>query len=323
MASAFPTQRAFETFLARTAGREGKVATQYPVVPQDHGVPIASTSLLDQESFDLLLSISNVYNSLQGSQSRALNAEQLPQSPDQLLQTLLPILIAAFLDSAPTAFSPESLSTPATSTVLEAAQNTVLAVANIAMDLWRSHLSMRMHSASSSQKDSLQEGLEKLVVHMTPYFPFGHSAKATPTDEERVQRLNIAFCELVALLSLDNPKIGTVKPRKPSSGRSKLLSARSATEQYIRQLLSGARSDNVIGTTTVLTAQTYARLLPAIWTLLGDTEASADSTLLDDLLKHFLACPATSAVKRAAFLFLSRLAQVRRPCQINLAELIS
>jgi pre-rRNA-processing protein IPI1 len=110
------------------------------------------------------------------------NKEALPRSAEALLLTLLPILVSAFLDTAPTAFSP---SAPASSVnTPDVALDTVLAVAGIARDLWRAIVMSQNTGEKATEKIvDIAKGLAKLVGHMGAYFPFGTGVSGKRTSE--------------------------------------------------------------------------------------------------------------------------------------------
>ena len=314
MAPVFPTQRAYQSFVEQVASTSGARFSSLRT-PNDQSCLIASEGLLRQERHLALSSISDIFTDITSIGLDSSNPQDLPSTPEQLLKTLLPILISAFLDSGPTAFSPEASAAPSTSTALEAATNTVIAVAEISRDLWRSVLLRNMHVMGSNQHAEIVSGLEKLVAHMAVYFPFGNDEllKRSSSDSSKLQSLNITFCELVALVGLgsqhqNNQQQAGGKVRK---SRSKVDSAKASMSNYVESLLSSAKSSSILSSSTTVTPHMYSQLLPTIWSLLGASENSKEeSNILETLVHHFLALAPISGVKKLAFKFIMRLLMV-------------
>lgn len=282
--------------------------------------------MLEQGNYIGLAQISDIFADLNSEGSGSSNAQDLPSSPDQLLRTLLPILVSAFLDSGPTAFSPESAAAPSTSTALESATNTIIAVAEIARDLWRSTLLRDMHQIVSNEHKDVLSNLEKLIAHMAVYFPFGNDdlLKRTSSDSTKLQNLNITFCELVALVSLATRRPNTATGKnasgseamlaKPRRSKSKMDNATSAMSKYISTLLQASKSTSILSSGASVTSQMYAQLLPTIWSLLWNmTTGLTEEDILEVVVRHFLDLPSTSGVKKLAFQFVSRLLIVSQP----------
>lgn len=331
MAPAFPTRRAYESYIEQV----GAVSHQARKYNLDHplttSISIASTNILEQENYMGLAQISDIFAELNSEGSGTINAQDLPSSPDQLLRALLPILVSAFLDSGPTAFSPETAAAPSTSTALESATNTIIAVAEIARDLWRSTLLRDMHQTTSNEHKDVLSNLEKLIAHMAVYFPFGSDdlLKRTSSDSTKLQNLNITFCELVALVSLATHRPDAALGKKasgsealltkPRRSKSKMDNATSAMSKYISTLLQASKSTSILSSGATVTPQMYSQLLPTIWSLLWNVSTGfTDEDTLEVVVRHFLDLPSTSGVKKLAFQFVSRLLVVSQPkCYTN------
>lgn len=324
MAPAFPTQRAYQSFIEQIALQSPVLDTNTDI-PEDHSYAIASTSILRHEKPLALAHISDIFADLSARDAQRDTAQDLPSSPEQLLKTLLPILVSAFLDSGPTAFSPEASAAPSTSTALESATNTIIAVAEISRDLWRSVLLRSMHQSDNIQQEEIVSGLEKLVGHMAVYFPFGNDEllKRSTSDSSRLQSLNITFCELVALVGLasqqapirsSNPANGSLlvpAANKVRRAKTKTVNATAAMSKYVASLLSSAQSSSILTSATTVTPHMYAQLLPTVWSLIWAADQdSPEQNILAILVRHFLDLPPTSGVKKLAFRFIARLLMV-------------
>jgi hypothetical protein len=318
MTSAFPTRRAYESFLEQVQAVKADAPLYSHELGMDHSTQIASTSLLDQETLLALANISDIYLDLSSSNQSPSNSQDLPKSPAQLLKTLLPILISAFLDSGPTAFSPEASATPTTTKAMEAALTTVTAVAELTRDLWRATLAQQLQEAEFFQDKEITAGLEKLVVHMAAYFPFAADelSKRSTAESSKLQNLNVSFCELVALVGMAAQPVSAAtlqaarKAPRPSKG--KLNSATLSMSNFVSSLLSSS-SRSIITSSASITPQLYAQLLPTIWSLLSSSDLDdSQQDILNVLLRHFLDLSASSGVKKLAFTFMSRLLVVSK-----------
>lgn len=146
---------------------------------------LGTTSLLDEADLLGLGAISDISNELldgKGSLFNSSATRSVPQDPQSLLQVLLPVLLSAFLDAAPSAFSPTSnpSSSSASSTSVDLPLDTVVAVTEVARDLWRALLGKRSAVSVATGEASadkafaeVRKGVEKLVGYMGAYFPFG------------------------------------------------------------------------------------------------------------------------------------------------------
>ncbi|KAK9897214.1 hypothetical protein P389DRAFT_194842 [Cystobasidium minutum MCA 4210] len=326
MAPAFPTRRAYESYIEWIGARSLHATAGGLEYPSDTSIVVACTSILDQQGSAALGQISDIFAELTSEASANSESQDLPASPYQLLRTLLPILVSAFLDSGPTAFSPEAASVPSTSTALESAMNTITAVAEIARDLWRSALLQEMHEPTSGDNRDVLSGMEKLIAHMAAYFPFGTDelTKRSSSDSTQLQNLNITFCELVALVSLatnrpstasknkDTKQAATGKARRTNS---KMDSASSSMSKYVTGLLQAGKSHSILSSGATVTPQMYTQLLPTIRSLLWSTDtASPESDILHVVVRHFLDLPSTSGTKKLAFRFVSRLLMLPDLC---------
>lgn len=269
----------------------------------------------------------------------------LPSNPQELLRTLLPILVSAFLDTAPTALSPssalgasstigtlssQSYSSASSASSGDVALDTVSAVTGIARDLWRAILSSNTASSGGTSAD-LRKGLEKYVTHMAAYFPFGADeigTRRTGAQLKKLQDLNIAYCELVALLYLaatatstkGNTATSLPGPKSASAqlASSKLVLQLDSVQRYVSALLSHSANPLAsIGTPSVsqnLNPHAYAQLLPTIWSLLlaesGSRSQEGRGDIFVTMVRHSISLSAGSGTKKLATGFMSRILMV-------------
>lgn len=322
LAPAFPTRRAYDSFIEQI-GAGNHPSPRFSVdYPAQTGCLMDGSSILDQDSHIGLAQIGNIFTELNANGTAMENAQALPSTPEQLLKILLPILISAFLDSGPTAFSPEAAAAPSTSTAQENALTTIIAVADISRDLWRSILLHDLHRNASNRAE-LASSMEKMITHMAVYFPFGHDelTKRSMSDATKLQSLNITFCELVALVGISSRRpsanqsheggtTGMVQS-KGSRSKNKTEGALLAMSKYVTSLLGSAKSHSILTSGTTVTPQMYIQLLPTIWSLLAESSpATEDEDILRVLIRHFLDLSSTSGVKKLAFISISRLLMV-------------
>ena len=267
--------------------------------PSDEGFRLSTTAILDSDNVWTLSDLSSTGRELRATDSDDAGQKGVPSSPAELLASLLPIFVAAFLDAAPTAFAPGTSAT-ASGSAADLPLETVLSVTESARDLWRSSISRtQLDTANAALPAGVLSGLEKLVGYMATYFPFGSDelAKRPMAQELQLQRLNIAYCELVSLLHIS----------QPTKAKTSRLGAQLQTVQaYVEQVLGG--SIGTIGGNS-LNAQSYIQLLPTIWSLLS-SESIAKEAVLQTVIKHTIGLSAASGVKQIATGFLIRLVRV-------------
>lgn len=156
-------------------------------------------------------------------------AATTPAASATLLTLLHPTLLSSFLDSAPSAFSPEGDSVGTG----EAHLNTISAVIGVAKELYWAELGgaqeeateaegieAGFHGKGKGRKDSARKLLVGLLGHVGLYFPFGADELEQRSKEgtEKLNRLNLNFAEMVSLLVLSTPD-GAKRER--SSGKEK------------------------------------------------------------------------------------------------------
>lgn len=160
-------------------------------------------------------------------------------SPALLLEQLLPLLTAAFLDTAPTAFAPATAAVASTSTntVTDAASKTALSVVKIIVHLLQTRIGITRVTDAAALPAAIAQGLIRLLSHIAAYFPL--STEVVQHDQSAAsvrQELNIAFCEFTAYLALMT-KSGAHHKGK-STAKTPLSHHLQATRSYLREVLS-------------------------------------------------------------------------------------
>lgn len=165
--SAFNNPRAFQVYQQRRSirhARQNDTLTNQLHPPVE---PIFPSALLDLDTSLVDLTSS---------------AKEDTTSPSKLLDILLPTLLAAFLDSAPTALGPET--TPSLSDIHF---QTIASVVEITLLLLR--------SGQSQAKD-----LNRLLKAIHPYFPFERSGMNEVN--QALLGMSLAYAEIVSLVKV-------------------------------------------------------------------------------------------------------------------------
>jgi len=236
-----------------------------------------------------------------------------------LARSLHGTLLATFLDSAPTLFSP-SVNPP------EAEVQMVASIFSIMHTLF-----CALFQGQDLQDTDTYDGLRVLLGHITGYFPFT-PAHRDITIEQAFQGLNIAYCELTSLLvqtharlhgnpvsrpqfHVRNGAVGALATRKrpmvPLALDKKLSGQLQRVGNYVTQLLRGHSSFGANLPRPVSSA-VYLSLLPTIWTLLDQPVEGQDvsALVLDAALDHALLTGSTSAVKKLTIELVGRVAML-------------
>lgn len=168
--SAFSTPRAFSVYQQRRSVRHARHADTLQNGLRPPVEQIFPSPLLDMET-----SLADLTDP----------SQEHGSSASKLLDILLPTLLAAFLDSAPTALGPET-----TPSLNDIHFQTISSVIEITLLLLRSN--------TSQAKD-----LQRLLKAIHPYFPFERS---TVLNDVHVALLglSLAYCEIVSLVKVGN-----------------------------------------------------------------------------------------------------------------------
>lgn len=272
----------------------------------------AASSLMDLESTPgNSLNHNDLFESLQssllsppqtGAQSSTTRSGKPSQSAALALYGLLdPVLLASFLDTAPSAFQPDldlSQQLRGQNLGLSTPSQLVFEIITLSLALWR---------GSSCPSTQARTSLANMLGHVSIYFPFSQhtgSSGLSARAKSLVVQMDLAYAELAALLALHNAKSNRVKSKFNVEAQIASVSA------FIAELLSVPVTES--GTValessggaaaSVLDPETFRALLPTLWFLLGTDHV----TLLDSLLATYHAHAKQHRVKAVLFEFLAR-----------------
>ncbi|KZV72568.1 hypothetical protein PENSPDRAFT_649670 [Peniophora sp. CONT] len=227
----------------------------------------------------------------------------------RIARTLHPVLLAAFLDAAPSAFSPGAPGPEHDLAITRAVSEIYLAL------------------YTSAPSDIPLDELQTFLSHMAPYFPFRGSNAATGRKEreDALEVLDLAYCALAARL-LSAP------PQASKRAQSQARTLASSASTHLASLLNAASTPaDGLSSARGPSASAYAALVPAVWALLSSSGAKGkaekmkgkgkgrdamdidqdekveDADVLRAALAHAARVPATSAVGALSREFTARL----------------
>ncbi|KAI8971431.1 Rix1 complex component [Mycotypha africana] len=237
----------------------------------------------------------------------------------ELIETFQPILIASWLEAAPSVFmSVSNIShTPAL--------KLIYAILKLSLVMWRAMVgSDNIKTLSLSW---LQTQLESLLKHFTVYFPFGADAIGNRGNEveDMLLKMNIMACELTSLYLLARTMIqnnteNNRTARRRMSKKAK-LDKNDDTEneidrvpewaepvvEHILGALGSDREGNTVSTSTHFKAEHLMSLLPAIWGFLNCLNYEESILLMKATIHYYHSCQPTSASKRVLLNFIIRI----------------
>ncbi|EST08922.2 Pre-rRNA-processing protein IPI1/Testis-expressed sequence 10 protein [Kalmanozyma brasiliensis GHG001] len=289
----------------------------------------ATLSLMDLDSTSgKSLNQTDLYSSLQaavtwqstlGRDSPTTGSGKLAKSAALSLYALLdPVLLASFLDTAPSAFQPDldlSQQTHGQNAGLSTPAQLVFEIVSLMLALWR---------GSSSPSSKARTSLADTLGHISVYFPFSHhtgSSGLSAKAKSAVVQMDLAYAELAALLALNEAASQKIKSKfnvevqiaSVSSFIAELLSTPVTESGTVSLASTGASAGSV------LDPDTFRALLPTLWFLLGTEHES----LLDSLLATYHSQASTHKVKAVLFEFLARaflLSKVRAASPFTASE---
>lgn len=234
--------------------------------------------------------------------SGASSSDRQAQSAALALYVLLdPVLLASFLDTAPSAFQPNldlSQQLRGQNAGMSIPLQLVSEILALILALWR---------GSPSPSTQTRTSLANMLGHVSVYFPFSHhtgSSGLSAKAKTAIVHMDLAYAELAALLALNN-----AKPTKTKS-KFNIEAQVDSVSSFIAELLSVPVTES--GTVSlgsvehsaasILDPDTFRALLPTLWFLLG----TEHETLLDSLLATYHAHAPQHRVKPVLFEFLAR-----------------
>ncbi|KAL5519515.1 IPI1 [Sanghuangporus vaninii] len=237
---------------------------------------------------------------------------------NSLCRTLHPVLVSMFLDYAPSVFSPA-----------QASPETELELIHALMMITRCLYGrlLRDSSVPYDQKEVTRKDLDAIVIHMSAYFPFGENRMLVSDikDETTFEEMNLIYCELFSLRSLDygtsfqediygpatkRRKVGHPKTTVATMTGSGAARQSDRVREYVIRCLSDTNSSpsaNNYPLGQSLTAQTYTELLPTLWWLLDRQDNDDISEVLKAVVDHAMKAGSTSGVKPVVTEFVGRL----------------
>ncbi|KAG1445954.1 hypothetical protein G6F56_009732 [Rhizopus delemar] len=180
--------------------------------------------------------------------SHEFSKEERLEGVDKMIETFQPVLVASWLESAPSVFVTSSLSiTPAFEFVHQ--------ILRLSVIMWRAAVSSQKVQQLSSQW--LTQYLEGPLKHFLVYFPFGSDGIGHRDGKvvDKLMQMNILFCELVSLFLLARTVQGNQEAPEWTEG----------VVDYLLGLL-GYQNEQA---TSSFKADHLVSLLPALWGFLN------------------------------------------------------
>lgn len=224
-----------------------------------------------------------------------------PTAALSLYGLLDPVLLASFLDTAPSAFQPDlsiSQQSSGQNVGLSTPAQLVFEIISLTLAMWR---------GAASPSSQAKTSLANMLGHVSIYFPFSQhtsSAALSAKAKSLVVQMDLAYAELAALVALNDAKSQKIKSKFNVEAQIASVST------FIADLLSVPVTESgtvALGSTggsaaSVLDSETFRALLPTLWFLLRTDH----ETLLDSLLSTYHAQARQYRVKAVLFEFLAR-----------------
>ncbi|BGP47571.1 rRNA processing protein [Rhodotorula kratochvilovae] len=206
-----------------------------------------------------------------------------PREQPTLLALLHPTLLSAFLDAAPSAFTPSLAASSASAGAGAQHLDTIAAVLSVARALFALALAgpSAATAAGSREAKEARKMLLGLLGHAGAYFPFGGAdalagatagrAGAGDGDDERFMRLNLAFAELSSLLVLSSAgaEKGAKGKARGKEGQKVEGVVLERVQEWVVQALRGELTSPTHPLGLPLPAASFAALRPTLWALLN------------------------------------------------------
>ncbi|KAJ7786421.1 hypothetical protein B0H16DRAFT_1446174 [Mycena metata] len=165
--------------------------------------------------------------------------------------------------------------------------------------------------------------LKSILGYMSPYFPFKLNGSREIKAEQIFQALNLMFCELTALLVLTSETTtnrgGKRVVQKQRDTKDSLQVQTERVGEHVVQLLQGeSLSATQLG--RPLSSAAYTALLPTIWSLINNANASlldVSNDVLQATIEHARKVSSKSALKQTTIEFLARLVLLNTEPQFN------
>ncbi|RIA91473.1 Rix1 complex component [Glomus cerebriforme] len=242
-----------------------------------------------------------------------------------LLNVIHPILLAIWLDTAPSILGAVS-----TSRQNSPSLKIIHLVLKIMVVLWRSMISYALTNRDFTNKQWIESQLKQLIKHFVIYFPFG--AESTNMRDEKaestLQEMNLIFCELTSFFlmtmkisTLNNKEIDSNDIKKSSHKKRKRVDDLDSSEsqpfwiervvEYTLHILGFelTHSEKTPMTSSTIKTEHLKALLPTIWSLLYCLEDKQES-ILKAIIDYSKRCRSQSS-KRICIEFISKLLTIQ------------
>ncbi|GES82738.1 hypothetical protein RCL_jg11547.t1 [Rhizophagus clarus] len=234
-----------------------------------------------------------------------------------LLNVIHPILLAIWLDTAPSILG--TTSTNQNSPSLKIIHH----VLKIMIVLWRSTIRYELMNQEFTDKQWIESQLKQLLKHYIIYFPFGAESMSMRDEkvESTLQEMNLIFCESTSLFlkisTLKNKEVDSSNNKKFSHKKRKRNDVSNSSEtqplwieqvvEYILHVL-GFESKEALMTssTSGLKADHLKTLLPTIKSLLNHLEEDKQESIFKAIVDYSKRCRSQS-IKRIFIDFISKL----------------
>ncbi|KAI7905295.1 uncharacterized protein BX663DRAFT_484579 [Cokeromyces recurvatus] len=252
-------------------------------------------------------------------QHKEFSTEERLSHIKHLIETFQPILVASWLEAAPSVFM--SVSTISFTPALEL----LYEILKLSLVLWRAMIGSEKIKTLS--KEWLHHHLQTLLKHFTVYFPFGADSfgnRGAKVDEV-LQSMNIMLCELTSLFLLAKAMQRTHTnntQQRSGNKRRKLVQEEEEedddefnlpdwAERVVDHVLGVLGLDDAEGDKNRLSSsfktENLISLLPAIWGFLNCLSYEESISMFKATLGYFHFCQPTSSSKRVLLDFIIRI----------------
>ncbi|KAI8385752.1 Rix1 complex component [Blakeslea trispora] len=203
----------------------------------------------------------------------------------QLIETFQPMLVASWLEAAPSVFMAGISMTPALELLYQ--------ILRLSLVLWRAMV-------SSGQQPPLAD-LNNLLKHLTVYFPYGSDGLGQRSTKvnDLLQEMNIMLCELTSLFLLAQMQVS-------EEGVAEMPSWASSVVQHVLALLGHEQQ-----TSSSFSADHLTSLLPAIWGFLNCLAYEESLVVFRATLQYYHACQPNAASKKVLLNFITRVYMIQ------------
>ncbi|CAB4400420.1 unnamed protein product [Rhizophagus irregularis] len=234
-----------------------------------------------------------------------------------LLSVINPILLAIWLDTAPSILGTISINQNSHSLKI------IHLVLKIMVVLWRSTIRYELINQEFTDKQWIESQLKQLLKHYVVYFPFGAESMSIHDEkvESTLQEMNLIFCELTSFFlkisTLKNKEMDSNNDKKSSHKKRKRAGVSNSSESqplWIEQVVEyilhalGFESNKALMTssTSDFKADHLKTLLPTIKSLLNCLEDDKQESIFKAILDYSKRCRSQST-KRIFIDFISKL----------------